>query len=202
MSLSNIEFRVRVSDLRSATKQLLVNRGEFADSDFADLLVSEVIATIRAVATTTEIPVAGLSLGAARIPLAVMDRVVRAAATFKRKEVRVLVSEGTVKVDTMVHTHPGIIVGIIPNQTIDLPINASILETLGIASILSEAVISAQGLTKRVQLASETAERLIKIAAGTLSTIGISEQEIRVLAKDHIQQAGQQLAKTFANHKF
>jgi hypothetical protein len=58
-------FRRSVSNLKNATKQLLANRGEFRDSDLADLLVSECAATIRTVGTSTEIPVCGTSPGTA-----------------------------------------------------------------------------------------------------------------------------------------
>jgi len=48
-SCVHVEFRVRVSDLLSATQQLTVNQGRNKTTDFADVLVSESIATFRTV---------------------------------------------------------------------------------------------------------------------------------------------------------
>jgi hypothetical protein len=64
----------------------LVNRGKFKNTDVADLLVSECVATVRAVGTSTEIPINGISPGNARIPLSALEAVARTAETLRRRK--------------------------------------------------------------------------------------------------------------------
>ena len=50
-----VEFTVRTDDLKRATKQLQLDRQEFADSDFADLTVSASMVDLKAIGTATSI---------------------------------------------------------------------------------------------------------------------------------------------------
>ena len=74
-SCAHVEFRVRVSDLRNATQQLTVNQGKNRAADFADVLVSECIATFRTVGTSTQVPVSGIQPGTARLPIPTLEKI-------------------------------------------------------------------------------------------------------------------------------
>jgi hypothetical protein len=80
-----IEFRARVSDLRNATRQLTENRGASKDTDFADLLVSECVATLRSIGTSTELPVHGIQPGTARLPIPTLEKIAAVAKTSRAK---------------------------------------------------------------------------------------------------------------------
>jgi hypothetical protein len=45
--VSAVEFAVQLSEMRKAAKQLSLNRGDFKETDCADLLVSSFAATFR-----------------------------------------------------------------------------------------------------------------------------------------------------------
>jgi hypothetical protein len=192
-----IEFKTRVADLRNATKQLMVNRGQFRDTDIADLLVSECVATFRAVGTTTEIPVNGISPGTARLPLPVLKMIASTAGTFKSKEITLAIEDGAIKIGSFKHRNPEIRLGALPDQRIDLPVDASLLDTLGIAAILGEATIEGQGLTNRILEAWEKANRGILSAASSLSELGVSERQIRELVEQQVEESGKRLKKAF-----
>ena len=89
----NVDFRIRVRDLAKATKHLLFNRAQFADTDFADILVSETGATFRAVGTDTEVPVNGTQPGTARYPNSSINRTSRRARRFSNWRVERSASE-------------------------------------------------------------------------------------------------------------
>lgn len=97
-----IEFRVRVSELQNAVDQLLVNRDKRTKKrDMADLLVSEVVATMRTTGASVEMPVKGIAFGAARVPLMVLEQMAEVAGTYDRPDIQVTVSNGLVQVGTL-----------------------------------------------------------------------------------------------------
>jgi hypothetical protein len=192
-----IEFTTRVADLKNATKQLLVNRGDYRETDVADLFVSECVATLRTVGTSTEIPVNGTSLGTARIPLPALQVIAKISGTFKSKDIAVQVEDGSIKVGTFRHRNPGIILGILPNQRIDLPVDTSLLDTLGVGALLTQHEIEEQGLTARMLEAWERANRAITSAASSLAAVGVSEQKIREMVEQQVNEAGERLRETF-----
>jgi hypothetical protein len=87
----HIEFRLRVADLRNATRQLVVTQSENKDTAVADLLVTESVATFRTALASTDVPVNGIHTGAARLPIPTLKKIVTIAATYKRKEILILI---------------------------------------------------------------------------------------------------------------
>ena len=134
----------------------------------------------------------------ARIPLPALKAIASTAGTFKKKEVTVVIEDGAIKIDTFRHGHPGIKLGILPDQRIDLPVGASLLDTLGVGTILTESGIEEQGLTNRILDAWERANRAITSAAGSLAALGISEQQIRQLVEVQVTASGQRLLAAFS----
>src|SRR5271169_3525731 len=106
-----IQFKVRVSDLRNATRQLADNRAENKETDFVDLLVSECIATFRTVGTSAELPVHGIQPGTARLPILTLEKIAAVAKTFKSQETVVLVWDGLIKIGSWQTKHQEITLG-------------------------------------------------------------------------------------------
>ncbi len=95
-----VDFSVRLSDLRKATKHLSFNRGEFKDTDSADMLVSQCVATFRAVGTEIEVPVQGTRAGTVRLPLKMLHNLVSVASSYKKREVQLHIEPGLVQLET------------------------------------------------------------------------------------------------------
>jgi hypothetical protein len=193
----SIEFRTRIADLKNATGLLLVNRGSFEDTDIADLFISECVATFRAVGTSTEIPVNSSTPGTARVPLPSLKKVTSAAESFGDREITIVIDDGTIEIGTFRHKHPAIRLGTFPDQRIDLPVNATLLDTLGIGAILTEDRIEEQGLTNRLLDAWEKANIAIASAAGALEMLGVSEKQIRQLVEEQVEASGKRLQNFF-----
>jgi hypothetical protein len=92
-----VEFTVRLSELRKAQKQLLVNRATFKEKDCADILVSSCAATFRSVGTMHEAPVSGSQPGTVRVPLKTFRDLVQAAGTFRKTELKLHFEPGKVQ---------------------------------------------------------------------------------------------------------
>jgi len=107
-----VEFIVRLSDMRKATKHLSFNRAGFRDTDSADLLVSQCVATFRAVGTEIEVPVQGTRSGTVRLPLKQLRDLMEIANTYKKREVQLHFEPGVARIETCVRRHPDISLGI------------------------------------------------------------------------------------------
>jgi hypothetical protein len=188
-----IEFKVRISDLRNATRQLADNRGQNKETDFVDLLVSECIATFRTVGTSTELPVHGIQPGTARLPVLTLEKIAAVARTFKGQETLVLLWDGLIKIGSWQTRHQEITLGTIPDQEIDMPSDATFLDTLALASLLSPAGVKQQGLEKRVVKAQKAKEDAIDRATRALEPLTIERDQVAALVEAHIAEAGKRL---------
>jgi hypothetical protein len=188
-----IEFKVRVSDLRNATRQLTENRGSNKDTDSADLLVSECVATFRSVGTSTELPVHGIQPGTARLPIRTLEKIAAIAKTFKGQEALVIIWDGLIKIGSWQTRNPEITLGTIPDQNLDMPSDASFLDTLALASLLTPAGVRDQGLERRLVKAQRAKEDAIDRATRALEPLTIDRGQIAALVEHHIGAAGKRL---------
>src|ERR1035437_7256205 len=189
----HVEFRVRVSDLKNATRQLTVNQGHYKKTDFADVLVSECIATFRTVGTSTEVPVNGIQPGTARLPIHTLEKIAAVARTFKSKETLVLIWDGLIKIGSWQTRNSEIVLGVVPDPSLDMPSDATFLDTLALAAFLSPAGIKAQGIERRVVKAQMAKEDAIDRATRALEPLRVEREKIAALVEDHITEAGRRL---------
>ncbi|MFZ0801791.1 MAG: hypothetical protein WBQ09_10925 [Terriglobales bacterium] len=191
----NVDFRIRVRDLAKATKHLLFNRAQFADTDFADILVSETGATFRAVGTDTEVPVNGTQPGTARLPLRVLNQIPGLARSYKERDIQISFVAGVMTVGRTKVRHQDIVVGLIPDQSVSLPPDASVLDTLAVARLLSPEEIVEQGLRERVEFAQEQATDAIAKATFALAEFGVSPEQLRALVDSRIEAVAGKLSR-------
>jgi len=191
--LSTVEFVIRLSELRKAKKQLFFNCGEFKDTDCADLLVSSCAATFRAVGTEFEAPVNASHPGLVRMPLRTLKELVQVAGTFRKPELKLRFELGKVQVEKFILRHPDVTLGIFPNQKLDLPADAGVVDTLALASLLSPEQILDQGLRERVETAQRYASGAISDAEEALRELGIRRTRIQKLVDAHIEEKAEKL---------
>ena len=188
-----VEFVIRLSDLRKAMKHLSVNRGEFRQSDYADLIVSPCIAVFRAVGTEIEVPINDIRTGGVRIPLRLFRDLVSVAPTFKKRELKIHFEEGKAQIEKWIRSHPDICIGIFPDQKFDLPADATALDTLAMASLLSPEQIVDQGLRERVETAQRYTSEAISNALVALREFRISRNQIQQLLDIQVREMAAQL---------
>jgi hypothetical protein len=188
-----VEFTVRLSELRKAQKQLLVNRATFKEKDCADLLVSSCAATFRSVGTMHEAPVSGSQPGSVRVPLKTFKELVQAVGTFRKTELKLHFEPGKVQVERFIIRHPDITLGILPTQRFDLPVDAGVVDTLALASLLSPEQIVDQGLRERVEDAQRYASRAVSMAEETLREFDVPREQIQQLLETRIKKTAAKL---------
>jgi hypothetical protein len=191
-----IEFKARTEDLKNAARQLLSNRGSHRKQDCFDVLVSECVATFRTIGTSTEIPIHGIQLGTGRVPLAILEKFVSLSHTFKGTETKVLIWEGLFKIGGWQTRNTDITLGTIPDQTFDIPVDASFLDTLAAASLLSTEELRVQGLERRAAKAERARDDAIERATRALEPLLVGREKIAALVQDHIAEAGKRLRGT------
>ncbi len=188
-----VEFIVRLSDMRKATKHLSFNRAGFRDTDSADLLVSQCVATFRAVGTEIEVPVQGTRSGTVRLPLKQLRDLMEIANTYKKREVQLHFEPGVARIETCVRRHPDISLGILPDRKLDLPADAGVLDTLAIARLLSPEEVVNQGLRERVEAAQRQTSDAVSTASEVLRDFGVQRERIQELIDDRIKETSEKL---------
>jgi hypothetical protein len=191
--LTVVEFVIRLSELRKATKRLLFNRGEFKETDCADLLVSPCAATFRTVGAWIDVPVSGNSPGTVRMPLRMLEGIAKVASTYKKPELRLHFEAGKIQVEKFSLRHPDVALGIFPDQRVDLPADAGVLDTLALASLLSPEQIFDQGLRERVETAQRFTSGVVSRAEEALREFSISREGIQNLVDVRIKETAAKL---------
>jgi len=184
-----VEFVVGVEDLRNALREIEVNRGSHASTDFVDFLVSEVAATVRSVGTETEIPVNGKHPGSVRLPLSLLDRASKVIGSYRQKDVAIVCDAGIVKVGTFSVRHPNIETGIIRDQGISIPIDLSVLDARALCKLLTPQQIVEQGMRERIEQAQRAYSTAISAAAAALREFEVSEKQIMQIVDQSVADA-------------
>ncbi len=193
LSCVHIEFRVKINDLGNAARQLAVTQSQNLGTGFADLLVSENVATLRTAVTSIDVTVKGIYLGVARLPLATLQKIVAVAATFKKKELPILIWDGLVKIGTWQTRNEEIGIGPLQGQKLDPSSDATVLDTLALAWLLTPAGVREHGLDRRVAEAQEAMETAIDMATTAMENLRIDRKKIAALAEEQIAEAGKGL---------
>ncbi len=188
-----VEFVIRSSDLRKATKLLSLTRGEFKETDCADLLVSSFAATFRSVGTTTEVPIEGTHPGTVRLPLRILVKIIGVAQTYKARELKWQFEEGVARVEKFSLKNQDISLGILPDLKFDLPADAGPIPTLAMAYLLSPEQIANQGWCDRFETAQRRVREAVSTAVLSLQELGISREQIQKLVDIHIQETAEEL---------
>jgi hypothetical protein len=188
-----VEFVISVVELRRVNSELKANRREYRDSDVVDILVSEFAATFRSIGTEAEAPVEGKSPGTVRIPLRIVDKIIRIAPSLKKRKLHFQCAPGVVRIGTFSLKHPDIESGQIPDQGLQIPIDASVLDTLAISEILGPAQIVQEGMRSRVEDAMAARGRAISAALEALDAFGITKAQIQRLIEASVTDAAARL---------
>jgi hypothetical protein len=201
MSLHDINFIIYVTPChqgrgRKMDGTLTANGFGRRTPDFVDILVSECIATLRTIGTSAEIAVNGISPGTARVPLSTVEKIAAVAKTFKGRETSVSIWEGLIKFGTWQTGNPEIELGVIPDQSLDMPSDASFLDTLALAWLLTPQGVEAQGLQWRVTKAQRAKEDAVDRATRALEPLLVERGKIAVLVEAHSAEAGKRLRES------
>jgi hypothetical protein len=96
-------------------------------------------------------------------------------------------------VERFIIRHPDIALGIFPSQKFDLPVDAGVVDTLAMASLLSPEQIVDQGLRERVEGAQRYASQAVSMAEQVLREFDIRREQIQQLLDARIKKTAAKL---------
>lgn len=184
-----VEFKVRTDDLSRTVRRLGTNRGDFKDSDFAELVVTTYAVDMTAVGTEERLVADGKQTGNARIPLKMLAKLVDTARSYHKRECTILVDNGFASIGRSKISHPDIAVGVGASAAGSIPINASALDTLAVATLMDPEKIADSGLRERVQMAQRLASEAVRAAVDALREFGVSTEDITEVLDRRVAEA-------------
>jgi hypothetical protein len=190
-----IEFTVRTEDLKRSARQLQVNRGEFKDTDVADLIVSASTLEMKAVGTETCIAADGKQPGEARLPLKVFVKLVDVAKAYHTRESTILIDDGYAKVGRTRTSSPDITVGHVSSHPLSIPPNASVIDTLAVASMMTPEQVADAGLRERVESAQKRASAAVEVAFSALKEFNIASADLAEIIDQKVAEAAEVIRK-------
>jgi hypothetical protein len=122
-----VQFTIRRADAKRALKEIQANRGREGKGDVLHILVSKYAVTFRSVGTESDWPVNGISPGTAHVPIPIWERAIGMLTT---NELQLRSTDGAVFCGKAAVRHGGVTVGVIPDTSISVPINATPLDLL------------------------------------------------------------------------
>jgi hypothetical protein len=181
-----IEFTVPAKEFKKGIRMMLVGRNEFLDKDTADFSASADELQLCSTGTSTVIPAAVSRAGYARVPLAVLKSVKRAAASFRPSRLRVRIEAGHFRIESFGFSNPDIELMPLGRRIADVPIDVCALDTLALLKLCSAEEIADSGLAARVVEAQERAIRAIEWAANSLKEFRVPREAVRDLLEAHV----------------
>ena len=186
-----IEFTVRTDDLKRAARELQVNRGEFKNTDVADLVVLPSAVEMKAVGTETCIAADGKQLGVCRLPLSLVIKLADLARSYHQRESTIVIDDGYVKVGRTKTLHPDITVNELPHQPPSIPPDASALDTLAVASMMNPEKIADSGLRERVEKAQKRASAAVQSALHVLKEFNVTAADLTDIIDQKVAEAAE-----------
>jgi hypothetical protein len=187
----SIEFRIRVDQLKRSARQLQINRDAFKDADVVYLIVSPTTLDIQAVGTTDRIVADGKQPGSGRLPLKVFMKMVDMVASQGQRECTVLIDDGSAKVGRQKTSHPDITVSGDLSRPLSIPPNASALDTLAVASMMTMQQIADAGMRERVQFAQRRASAAVAAATEALREFGVTVGNLTEILDRRVAEAAE-----------
>jgi hypothetical protein len=140
-----------------------------------------------------DVAVNGIQPGTARLPIPTFEKIGAIAKTFKGRETLVLIWDGLIKIGSWQTRNSEIVLGVVPDPSLDMPSDATFLDTLALAAFLSPAGSKEQGLERRVIKAQRAKEDSIDRATRALEPLRVEREKIAALVEEHIAEAGKRL---------
>lgn len=190
-----IEFTVRTEDLSQTVRRLRANRDLFKESDFANLVVSTCAVDISAVGSEERVVADGKQTGSALIPFLMFVKLVETARSYHQRECTIFVDNGFASVGRSKITHPDIAVGVGASAVVSIPVDASALDTLAVATLMGPEKIADAGWRERVQMAQRRASEAIRAAVDALLEFGVSTEDITEVVNRRVAEAAEVIRK-------
>lgn len=143
-----VEFTVQLRELKEAFRPLLAAkpRGKKAHLEYVDITAESGEVTLVIAGASSAFPAEVKSGGYARVPLVFFERFSQVLRTLNQQAITVSIQSGQIKAGSMTFTNPGITTRLIGSRIADLPIDASLLDTLSLLVRFRQEELEESGL--------------------------------------------------------
>jgi hypothetical protein len=181
-----IDFEMSQDDLSKAARQMTKARTSVA-KELVDLTCYR--DNIKFIVTGREFtcPATVELKGMARLPLELLPRLRKVAATFGDKPVRIRIEDGRIRVNSMSISVEGITTRKMSDRPIDIPDDAPVRDILALHFLFTGEEMVESDLTARFLAANSQRLKGIQSAAETLAHFGISRDVIESLVNETLK---------------
>ena len=194
-----VEFIVGAKEFKKSVRMILSGRTQHLDTDAADFRAVANLLDLSSVGTETQMDAEVTQAGCARMPLIMLKGLKKAAVTFKQDKLRIQIEDGRVKLQSLSLSHPGIQLLEMGTRVADIPMDASLLDTLAMVKLFSGRDLSDSGLLPRVHEARLAAVAAIDHATTCLSKFEVPRETVQKLFEDHISKRSASLKANFTS---
>lgn len=186
-----LEFTADVKELRAALRAFFSGRPRRKAArvvEYVDVSARE--GEVEFVGTGLEASLAApvTSSGGARIPFPLFEHVFGRRALLGKGSVQVRIDAGKIKAGTLTLTNPAVALRGAESRIVDLPIDASLVDTLRLSFRVGETDLEQSGLSAKVREARRQATDLIEQAAKILGPLGIGSEALATFVWNSIRQ--------------
>ncbi len=185
-----VEFTVQLTELKQAFRPLMAAkpRGKKAQLEYVDIIAENGEVSFEIAGASSSSPAKVFTAGYARAPFPFFEQFHRILQTMPQESVPVSIDAGQIKAANLTFNHEGITIRLIGARIADLPIDASLRETLSLLVRFSQEELEDSGLLARVMAAEQHAAELIDRATKALEPLEIKREDVSRLVWDQIKQ--------------
>jgi hypothetical protein len=184
-----VEFSADLKEFNKAVKCLFAGKSSARQATVDSVDLNVVASQIEMVIPGTSSSFAAeiRTSGYARLPLPVFERIARALRTLRDNSINVSVETGSMKMGSLVFSHPEISLRLIGARIADLPIDAPLPNVLALLVRFRPEEIENSGLLARVLAAQEEASRLIDQALKSLEPLGVERSALSRFVSEQLE---------------
>lgn len=187
-----LDFTISQAKLSEAVTQLTKARST-ESHELVDLICSP--DSVRFVVTGRDFSCDAqvASVGAAQIPIAILPRVRKAAATFDG-DIRIRIEDGRLKVNSMSLAMPEIALKRLAGRLIDIPDDAPARDVLALHYLFTDTEIAESNLVGRVLEANSILQKALDQSTD-LREFGVTREQLSLLVQENLKVNAEVLRK-------
>lgn len=187
-----IEFSIEREDLVQAMKPFFGKRklSKSAALDYVDIKAQENEVEFMTTGFSSSTMAEVASPGSARLPFPLFETVFRnpqKLAWTPAGRLSVCITDGHIQAGPTAFDHRDVSIGASKERIVDLPINASLVDTLALGFRFNTQELADSGLWDRVQATRQRADELIDRAKELLEPLEITRDDLGGFVSDHIK---------------
>jgi hypothetical protein len=180
-----MDFMVERKDLETALSHLLRGKNE-QSAGLLDMNVEREVLTLVVTGSSEEVPIETAEIGSISIPMGITVKVKKMLKTYPDR-IRVRAQEGRLRIESTAINSAEIRVRKVVEPIIDIPDDARPLDVLSLPYIFTGVEIADSGLEAKLERERRALVQQLASASSALSDYGVTPEELRSLADQHVR---------------